>query len=167
MEVTIGMILFQNAASKSIEMVWLSKTPSLLDCGWLCTPQSVIHCHMHGGPVYLGDVVLWTNRFEVFCNSESHNSWGTSAGILVSVEEGCLICKGVTFGLGIGMFGGDGLSRTVSFKFYRADDLQNRTRTDEIRNRHEKEYLYYLHKDLFFPKHYIKEKKMDWNTKWT
>ena len=48
------------------------------------------------------------------------------------IEEGCLIWEAAKFLLGIGMFGGDGLTRTVRFKFCRVDSLQNKTRTDEI-----------------------------------
>lgn len=48
-----------------------------------------------------------------------------------------MVWKEVTIGLRIGMFGGDRLSRTVGFKFCRADDWQTKTRT-ETRHRHEK-----------------------------
>lgn len=41
-----------------------------------------------------------------------------------------MIWKEATLGLRIGMFGGDRLSRTVRFKFCRADDLQTKTRAE-------------------------------------
>lgn len=50
-----------------------------------------------------------------------------------------MIWKEDKLGLGKGMFEGDSLSGAVRFKFRRADSLQNKTRTEEIRNRREKE----------------------------
>lgn len=57
------------------------------------------------------------------------------------------------------------LSWSLRVKFCWANDLQNKTRTEEIRSRHEKRWLYDLNKDLIFPRHFIKEKQIGFSLK--